>query len=119
MVPIPTFPLLSTVNLLVNPVSPPAEVLISKVEPLNTLIDLLLPVKPIFPEREASPVTSNLAVGIVVPIPIFPPVLKKESPLVVPASLIRAEAVALAVPPISTSSVMLVGERVPLYLCQN
>jgi len=48
--------------------------------------------------------------------PRFPPVLKKESALVVPPRRIFAEAV--AVPPMRTSSVILAGETALAFLCQ-
>ncbi len=60
------------------------------------------------------PMSSKLP-GAVVPIPKLP-VFMKELPPLVPVNLIRAEEV--AVPPIKTSSVILVGDRAPRALCQ-
>ena len=68
------------------------------------------------PENWILPVTSSFCPGAVVPMPKLP-VLIQEFPSDVPVSLIRAEAVAVA--PTKMSSVILVGERAPLFLCQK
>ena len=72
----------------------------------------------LLPVTVSVPLTSNFAPGVVVPIPTLPPLNHEllAPATLVPDNLMKADAV--AVEPTRISSVMLVGARALLFLCQ-
>ena len=98
IVPSPKLPLFRSVILLVRPVSPPTDVWKVKAPAFKISIYLVeVALKTKLPDIEAVPEGA-----VVLPFPKTWKVLD-----------------AVAVPPIAKSSVILVGERTPEFLCQN
>ena len=81
----PNSPELARVTLSVILASPPTEVLNPSFSPFNmSILGSVVPLKEMVPELEAVPAISRRAVGLVVPIPNLP-VLMKEFSLAKPA----------------------------------